>query len=373
MNINQMESDIDILRIHEDINNNIKIQLENRVYIERRLNHINSILENDDLKDTILRKCEKIKKELIQTLDNITNNYYFYINESTPIIESYKDMLKKPIKMSFMGKSVSNNEDKKKLVISYIEIVKKYKLFDNEITSIHDNTRKFVCDNCNNKKHFDFIEDDTVLVCKKCFNQKTIYNPMISYNDNERVNMSNKYTYDRKVHFRDCINQYQAKQNSIIKPEIMKALEEEFRKHHLLNEKDENGNVNPDNIKFGNITKKHIMMFLKDLKYTNNYENVNLIHYKFTGIPPPDISHLEDKLLQDFDILTELYDKTFKNINRKNFINTQYVLYQLLCRHKFKCKKEEFVILKTVDRKFFHDKIIKTLFEILGWNYKPFF
>jgi len=76
MNINQMESDIDILRIHEDINNNIKIQLDNRVYIERRLNHINSILENDDLKDTILRKCEKIKKELIQTLDNITNNYY---------------------------------------------------------------------------------------------------------------------------------------------------------------------------------------------------------------------------------------------------------------------------------------------------------
>jgi hypothetical protein len=90
-----------------------------------------------------------------------------------------------------------------------------------------------------------------------------------------------------------------------------------------------------------------------------------------TGKKPDDISYLEDKLLEDFDILTDLYDKKFKNLERKNFINTQYILYQLLLRHKHPCSKEEFTILKTIDRKTFHDDITRVLFEINNWNFSP--
>ena len=114
-------------------------------------------------------------------------------------------------------------------------------------------------------------------------------------------------------------------------------------------------------------------MFLKELEYNKHYENINLIHYNLTGVKPDDISYLENKLLDDFDSLTELYDKRFKNIDRKNFINTQYVLYQLLSRHKHPCIKEDFTILKTIDRKSFHDDICKVLFEERGWNHSPFF
>ena len=70
------------------------------------------------------------------------------------------------------------------------------------------------------------------------------------------------------------------------------------------------------------------------------------------------------------------YDKKFKNkpgFERKNFINTQYVLYQLLMKYKHNCKKEDFTILKTTDRKSFHDDIAKILFEDLGWNMAPIF
>jgi hypothetical protein len=168
--------------------------------------------------------------------------------------------------------------------------------------------------------------------------------------------------YDRKVHFRDCIKQYQGKQNSTI-PTV------EFNNHHLLLGKD----TDSKEYRFKNITKNHILLFLKELGYANHYENVHLIHYNLTNIKPDDISYLEDKLMDDFDNLTDLYDKNFKDINRKNFINTQYVLYQLLQRHKHPCKKEEFIILKTIDRKFFHDEVCKTLFETLGWNHTPFY
>ena len=71
-----------------------------------------------------------------------------------------------------------------------------------------------------------------------------------------------------------------------------------------------------------------------------------------------------------------MYDERFrknKKIDRKNFINTQYVLFQLLRRHKYPCKREEFNILKTVDRKSFHDDICKELFELLNWNFTALF
>jgi len=117
-------------------------------------------------------------------------------------------------------------------------------------------------------------------------------------------------------------------------------------------------------------------MFLKDTVNSKHYEDVILIYFNITGKKPNDISHLEPNLLDDFDVLTNLYDKKFKRdakFDRKNFINTQYVLFQLLRRHKYMCKKQDFNILKTIDRKSFHDDICKELFEELGWNFTAIF
>jgi len=101
-----------------------------------------------------------------------------------------------------------------------------------------------------------------------------------------------------------------------------------------------------------------------------------LIQYILSGKKPDDISNLEPNLLDDFDVLTNAYDQKYRKtqlIDRKNFINTQYVLFQLLRRHKYPCKRSDFNILKTIDRKSFHDDVCKTLFEQLGWNFTAFF
>jgi hypothetical protein len=116
------------------------------------------------------------------------------------------------------------------------------------------------------------------------------------------------------------------------------------------------------------------MMFLKELGYSKHYENVTLIHYNLTGKKPDDISHLEEKLLADFDMIVDVYDKHFKNkVERVNFISTQYVLYQLLLKHRHPCKREDFVILKTMDRKIFHDSVCKQIFGILSWSFHPMY
>jgi hypothetical protein len=216
------------------------------------------------------------------------------------------------------------------------------------------------------------LSHENMYVCEKCgfTPEQSNVSTTISFKDINRVNLASKYMYDRVTHFKDCINQFQGKQNSTIDKSVYDDLIHQFLLHDLIptNHKDL-----PKEIAFQKITKEHIMLFLKDCKHTKHYEDVVLIHSNLTGSQPPDVTHLENQLLHDFDQLTTLYDKKHRQQDRKNFINTQYVLYQLLKRHKFPCRKEDFNILKTIDRKFYHDDICKSLFEELDWNFNPTF
>lgn len=351
----------------------------------------------EDVEDSLGKMSyANIHKSMLEAKDDLEHNiseiksrkkYNFYTMETLPILEEYKDVLNSPITVSFTGKK-SRKSDKKieNLVQQYLSVAKKY--VDNKhYASIFKDTQQekqdeIQCHNCPNRKDFDILDKNTY-VCMKCYAEQIVIRHTSSYNDIDRVNISNKYMYERKVHFGECINQYQGKQNSTVPQKVYDDLENEFRKHHLLEESDTREGM------FKNITKQHIQIFLKDLQYPSHYENIHLIHYNLTGIKPDDISHLEDQLMDDFDTLTDLYDKRYKSgnedmedstklyhkqiANRKNFINTQYVLYQLLQHHRHPCKKEEFIILKTIDRKYFHDDICRSLFETLNWNHSPFF
>ena len=360
-------SELNILNIDTNIRENFEKEFKKLIDHEKKLQEINHSIENKNLSRRIKINLEKIKNDLCQYIEELKTkkNFFFYLMETVPFIEEYKKILETPVKVSFIGKPVKNNKVKERIINDYLKIASKYL----DITlEKNDELQKISCQNCLNQKDFEVINGNTY-ICTKCYARQIIMKHDSSYNDINRVDTSSKYMYDRKVHFRDCIKQYQGKQNSTIPQKVYDDLEEQFSRHHLLDENSETDKK----LKFKNITKKHILMFLKELNYAKHYENVNLIHCNFTGIQPDDISHLETQLLNDFDLLTDLYDKKFKHINRKNFINTQYVLYQLLCKYHHPCKKEEFIILKTIDRKFFHDEICKILFEELGWNHTPSF
>ena len=215
--------------------------------------------------------------------------------------------------------------DKITIIQQYLEIARKYKA--DIVLSHNKKSNELKCTNCGNTEDFDILNNNYI-----CINCGNILNTLVthtSYKDVERVNITAKYTYDRKIHFRDCINQFQGKQNSTINQKIYDDLIEQFELNSLLL-----GNKNtPKQERFKKITKEHIYMFLKDTGHSKHYEDAVLIYYNITAKKPPDISHLEPKLLDDFDILTNLYDKRFKrdkSFDRKNFINTQYVLFQLL-------------------------------------------
>ena len=358
-------SNIDIIIIDKQIRDKFTKQYDNINIYVNRLQEIEKTLKNKCLPPRAINELLETKKNISKYIEDTENlvQYNFYILKTVDLIEDYKKILKKPIKISFMGKPSKNNKKKQIIIDTYTTIIKDYVKVEEDKKYV---SPPIVCINCDNKKDFDII-DQSIYVCTKCFAQQTVLKYNSSYNDIDRINISSKYMYDRKVHFRDCIKQYQGKQNSTIPDKVYTELTTELENHYILENSPEK------EIKFKNVTKNHVLLFLKELGYANHYENVHLIHHVLTCKKQHDISSLEDQLLDDFDILTDLYDKKYKDINRKNFINTQYVLYQLLQRHKYRCDKEEFIILKTIDRKFFHDEVCQNLFEHLGWNHTPFY
>jgi hypothetical protein len=190
--------------------------------------------------------------------------------------------------------------------------------------------------------------------------------------------MASKYTYNRKVHFRDCIIQYQGKQKTHIPEEIYTLLQTKLQ--HL----DQEGNslINTQSSdkrkRYEKVSRALVLTMLKELDLKKFYDDIVLIHHTLTGQKCDNIEYLEDALLEDFDKLTETYDNLYTNTvdasgdkptKRKNFINAQFVLYQLLKKHGHPCNEMDFITLKTSERKRFHHTICKELFSILGWKY----
>lgn len=355
--------DIDILEIDRKIkkifHNKSKYVIDYRKEKTELLKTLGTVT-NKVYIDMINRNIEKLTVKIKNIEDNV--DYNFYIMESMQWLEQYKTILKTPLKLSFVGYVKTSTKEKEDIVKKYLEVIRKYA--DIGFSSIIK-TNPNKCDKCITGDIIYTLFDNT-LICNSCGDTHYNYTNIYSFKDTERANISSRYTYDRKIHFRDCMNQYQGKQNCTIDQEVYSKLEEVFDNHHLLvadtkNQKD----------RFVNITKKHIFMFLKDLGFSRHYENINLIHYNLTGKKPDDISHIEDNILADFDELATLYDIKYANkVSRVNFINTHHVLYQLLRKHKHSCKKEDFSILKTMERQTFHDEIMHNLFNCLGWQYE---
>ena len=358
----------------EKIKAHFKDIYSNKSNLIKKLSELNSIIQEDNVPKqcitSIRNEIEDLKTRIYDI--NCESKLNFYLKETMLLIETYKKILNTPIKVSFVIKKNQNkqsqiqNKRKQEIINEYVKFAKKYLdiVYDGHKENMKNNIK---CDNCDNDVNF-VIKQNTY-ICVICGSEKEVFLNFSSYKDTDRIHIMSKYTYNRKSHFKDCIKQYQAKQNCIIPDHIIRDIINELDKHHLLLGDSDTSNE----IRYSNITKFHIMEFIKELGYSKHYENINLIYYIITNKKPSDIKHLEEKLLHDFDIFSDYYDRVIKHKigNRKNFINIQYVLYQLLKKHNHKCNIKDFYILKSKDKIDFCDRVTKMCFEDLGWNHHP--
>ena len=391
-----MNSLLDVIHIHDLIVKHFDNETEKINTYEQQLAEVHKNINIDNLSVKIKKSLLQQDEKLTTIISNIKKNskYNFYMFYAVPLIERYKELIKTPVKISFMNVKLRNNKihhEKIDIVNQYMNLLKKNQFQLNdllpeeyiaEISNFQTISTNCTCDNgvvctnckndvikCQNCDNTEFDIDGNLFTCIVCGIQIDLINTASCIKDIERINISSKYTYDRRSHFKECINQFQAKQNQNIPDKVFQDLYHQIRIHNL-----EEGRENtPIEIRYRKLNKEHVQMFLKELNHTKYYEDIIYIYHKITNKPAEDISHIESRLMEDFDILIEQYDKKYKNSSqhkRKNFINIQCILYQLLLKHNYKCKRSDFNILKTVDKKSIHEEIILELFKDLSWNFQ---
>lgn len=334
------------------------------------LESIDNLLENTSGSDTVLKYLHETKEEL----ENRKSEKNIFIAKTNNIIQQYLEILQTPVSFN----------DRKKFDVKKTKLQQQYLVLAEDLIvsrrwSDIKITQKPVippaeCEYCQNNdpSKFEVDDDSSKKFCLECSTQQETLETGITHKDYDRTNVVNKFAYSRIIHFQECIKQYQGKQNCKIPKEVFEKLERKFKALNLLNE------CENDHIKYSRITKEHILMFLKQLGYANHYENANYIYYVLLGKRIDDIDYLEEQLIEDFKELSSLYDSVYgkdkpKELKRKNFMNVQYILFQLLRNRNHDCKLEDFSVLKTIEKKKFHDEICSHLFDQLGWNFTPTF
>jgi hypothetical protein len=193
-------------------------------------------------------------------------------------------------------------------------------------------------------------------VCLICVSKREELDAGITFKDIGRTNTSEKFKYTQLVHFKDAIKRFQGKQTVTVPDEVMKLIEDQMRLKSLTKL---------------TLTKGHIFnileteKFIGKIKLANYYGHINLIHFKITEIPCPDITHLEGKLLERFESFEEVYISMIKN--RKHSINVDYKLGRILQLTGVSVSRKDFHCLRTRDKQDEHDVVWKHICKKNSW------
>lgn len=332
---------------------NIKIDVtkNNILYIDETIKkniETRSAIDIQDIKryEWIYHHGLTIDKEQAQIYisalkEKIKNNFYKfhltnYILLTDDILTEYKKIIKKTKQgQSFIYKKSSLDlllqKKKKKLIAEYYKIASKYVELTGDILSTMQVCKKCLSQEFEKISNQEFGGGD-VYVCKNCAILIDQFDVGISYKDTERVKINSSFEYDPESHFDAAIIRLEGKQNKDIPDKILKVLQDDIDKY----------TGNDPTIK---IKKKHVYTFLEKHRFSDYYKDINLIFYKLTGEPLPEISHirleLKDMHTQYLSVENDEEDTNERNVNFK--------LYKFLQLLDYECSREDFFFLKNIE------------------------
>ena len=161
--------------------------------------------------------------------------------------------------------------------------------------------------------------------------------------------------YRRLNHFREWLNQFQAKQSPDIPEQVFIDIVRELNKNRITD--------------LGILNKKNMKAILKKLGYNIYYEHVAYIINKLNNLPPPKITRDMEKLF--ISMFFQIQDpwEQYKQADRKNFLSYSYVLNKfcelLELDHLLDC----FPLHKDPDKIMENDQIWEKICKQLNWEY----
>jgi len=345
-----LSKDIDLLQIDKTIYyrySMLKENLEkNRKYIKLlEKEYAKSLIESNkkDLQDRIdkeIKYIENIEK------DTLLNKYY---QETSVLIEKFKD---KKIDLE----SIKN----------YLEIANRYIKID-IIKRIEDNIH---CEGCDRELE-EFEENhDGFNVCPYCHCINNYIKPFRCIKDPEHYLLN---TGDDDINnFIKVLLKFEGKNVSNIPEELYSKLDSYF-----LNKGMEVGSyykglpLNNEGKKEGT-SKKKMWTALEELGYNQYYDEISHITHIYWGWKLPDLSLYKNRIIKDYQLTQQVWQKIKKDYNRSASLGTSFRLLSHLKAVDYPyCKKEDFKIQDMVESLRLHDDAWRRMCEETGVKYCP--
>lgn len=299
--------------------------IEEQLRVEDELNYINST-------------CEKLASRL-----QIRNNYE---EKSQNLLDQHDEICPRG-QIRIIGDNSDNLGPNDFAELTYIvnEFVGLAQGFI-QVTVKRNNSAVILCSACNVPP----INIDGKQKCPHC-NRKIKIFEQRSLTEGYQDSSLLKNDYYRSETFEDIMAAFQGKQRWQIPDKVWDAIGEYCLKYRLSQE---------------TLCKEDIYNILKIYGLSDHYIDINYIAFLTSNgdIPLPSISKLEDILLVRHRLVEEEFEHV-KDIDQKNFMRGQYVLWVLLQMEDFKCNIEDFKMLETRDVILRHDKKMKKICENL--------
>ena len=321
------------------------------------LNNKKSNITNTDItqKATLLDK----KDDLTRQLKMIDSNYeeMTYYDITGDIITNYYDMRDSKEENNKGTKNIIeflSIKEKPAINVNTANNVNRANLFEKYCQCVegirinHDDgsNRIKYCGECNIEKILDMSE--SAYICPLCGDSEVIIL-------DEDIQIKDYSPYRRLNHFREWLNQFQAKQSPDIPDGVFSDIVKELNKNRITD--------------LSVLNKKDMKTILKKLNYNVYYEHAAYIINKLNNLPPPKITRDMEKLFISMFFKIQEPWETHKQQNRKNFLSYSYVLHKfcelLELDHLLDC----FPLHKDPDKIMENDQIWENICKHLKWEY----
>jgi len=199
------------------------------------------------------------------------------------------------------------------------------------------------------------ISSEGILVCPSCGSEEyaLVVSDFPSFRDPPKER--NNYAYKKINHLNEILNQFQAKESTIIPEEVMNEVVLEIKKRRI------------DNI--ADLSEEDTRQILKKLGRSKYYEHRAHILSRLNGNPPPTITpEIEEKVRAMFQEIQAPFLLYCPN-DRTNFLSYSYILYKFFELLDLDEYKVFFPLLKSRDRLIAHDQIWKKICDYLNWEF----
>lgn len=300
-----------------------------------------------------------------------THEHYYFLLETHEITHKYKDVLQTRPRMYFgteqekaTGSHLVQKWQHADFYYEFVLTCRRYKTdWDLYVCDFSCSSKDYVlCDGCNQIRENSSKEQP----CPLCGHDAMLFKQIeVITNDSTRLNTMNKYTYERLNNFRETMSRIQGKQQVNVPKSVYDQIIAMIEKNHTRVVKDDQ-TVS----RYRNVSRQDISNYMRELKLKKFYNDVTYIHAKLTGKSPFIIpSHIEKRIIEDFQSLLTLYNRYDKD-GRRSFLNSHYLLCKLLKRYDITVNTHEFNYLKTRERVNWHDDLCNKMFTDLGWEIK---